>query len=458
MIKKQQKSWLQQNWPLKTRALFLALLLSLSAAFIVGLPITRASVEQLELQSVQLRKTLSKQVSIQASEAIFSQDLLSLNVILAALVKDPLIRYGAVYDLNNEVIAEQGFADTEQGRPLSIRYQSEVIGLLEIRLDRSSLDHAINRLYGLWFVLSSLFCIIGSLIGWFAGRYIGNKLELTQSQVDALGKPNCDIQIHRVGELNPLSQSLASHHQTLLGQAAVSQALSQFIGTSGHTGDTPSNQAEVDTEHSHAAVLFINPMDLEEAHAQLNPSELAQLLNEYYGLIHQAAALYNGHIDRYMGKGALVLFGVPHEDEKDCFHGVCMALLLIGLLNNLNQSRRTQGLAVIDFQLGLHAGTVLSSTCNERVQVTQMAMCDTLHIAGRLSRKGQANRLLLSEEVIQHGQLAGQLILNKSEPIKGASSGGDIQTFWAENLTPNYQALIDRQVLHICNQPSGIQA
>ena len=178
MIKKQQKSWLQQNWPLKTRALFLALLLSLSAAFIVGLPITRASVEQLELQSVQLRKTLSKQVSIQASEAIFSQDLLSLNVILAALVKDPLIRYGAVYDLNNEVIAEQGFADTEQGRPLSIRYQSEVIGLLEIRLDRSSLDHAINRLYGLWFVLSSLFCIIGSLIGWFAGRYIGNKLEL----------------------------------------------------------------------------------------------------------------------------------------------------------------------------------------------------------------------------------------------------------------------------------------
>jgi hypothetical protein len=87
-----------------------------------------------------------------------------------------------------------------------------------------------------------------------------------------------------------------------------------------------------------------------------------------------------------------------------------------------------------------------------------MAMCDTLHIAGRLSRKGQANRLLLSEEVIQHGQLAGQLILNKSKTIKGASSGGDIQTFWAENLTPNYQALIDRQVLHICNQPSGIQA
>jgi class 3 adenylate cyclase len=296
------------------------------------------------------------------------------------------------------------------------------------------------------------------LIGWFAGRYIGNKLEQTQSQIKTLGQPDFDIKIHRLGELNPLSQALANHHQALLGQAAVSQALSQFIGTSDHANEAPINQTEDDTEHSHAAVLFINPMDLEAAHEHLSASELATLLNEYYGLIHQAAVLYNGHVDRYMGKGALVLFGVPHEDEKDCFHGVCMALLLIGLLNNLNQTRRSYGKAVIDFQLGLHAGTVLSTTCNDRVKVTQMSMCDTLHIAGRLSRKGQANRLLVSEDVIQHGQLAGQLILNKFETIKGPSSDGAIQSFWAENLTPNYQALIDRQVLHICNQLSGIQA
>jgi class 3 adenylate cyclase/uncharacterized membrane protein affecting hemolysin expression len=458
MTKIQQQSWLQQNWPLKSRALFLALLLSLSASLIIGLPITRASVEQLELQSVQLRNTLSKQVSIQASEAIFSQDLLSLNVILDTLVKDPLIRYGAIYTLNNEVIAEQGVADTVQGQPLSILYQNEVIGLLEIRLDHSGLDHSTHRLYGLWLILSSLLCIIGSLMGWFAGRYIGRKIEQTQSQIHTLGKSNSEIRIHRIGELNPLSQALAKHHQQLQGQAAMSQALSQFIGTADNTNEASPSQGDDHAEHSNAAVLFINPMNLEKAQAQLTTLGLAALLNEYYGLINQAAALYNGHVDRYMGKGALVLFGLPHEDEKDCFHGVCMALLLIGLLHHLNQSRHAQGLAVIDFQLGLHAGTVLSNTYNDQIQVTQMSMCDTLHIAGRLSRKGQANRLLISEDVIKHGELASQLILNKSEIIKGQSSEDSIQSFWVEHLTPNYQALIDRQVQHICHQTAGIQA
>jgi len=446
MKKLKQQNWLQQNWPLKQRALFIALLLSITASLLVGLPITRASVEQLELQSVQLSNTLSRQVSIQASDAIFSQDLLSLNVILDTLVKDPLIRYGAVYNLKNEIIAEQGTADTLQGRPLSIRYQNEVIGLLEIRLDRSKLEQSISRLYGLWFILSSLLCIIGSLTGWLAGRYLGNKLQLTQAQIEQLGDTSSQISIHKLGELHPLSLALLQHQQQLLGNAAVSKALTQFMTIPNHNNASSDEHPQNDNVESHAAVLFINLINLPQVQEQLPASELAQLLNEYYELIHQAAALYNGHVDRYMGKGVMVLFGLPNEDAKDCFHGVCMALLLEGLLKDFNQQRTTRNLPSIDFQLGIHAGQVLS--CEQDNQ-SKMIMCDTLHTASRVARHAEANRLLISEDVINHGQLAGQLILNKYQDIKSQNSEHLLQTFWAQSLTPNYQALIDRQVQHI---------
>lgn len=443
MTELKQQNWLQQNWPLKQRALFIALVLSITASLLVGLPITRASVEQLELQSVQLSNTLSRQVSIQASDAIFSQDLLSLNVILDTLVKDPLIRYGAVYNLKDDIIAEQGTADTQQGRPISIRYQNEVIGLLEIRLDRTKLDQSIARLYGLWFVLSSLFCIIGCLIGWLAGRYIGNKLQLTQAQIEQLGKNSTQISIHKQGELQPLSQALFHHQQQLLGNAAVSEALTQFMTMPNH------NDERIDATHnhpsieSHAAVLFINLMNLPKVQDQLPAADLAQLLNQYYDLIHQAAALYNGHVDRYMGKGVMVLFGVTAEDEKDCFHGVCMALLLEGLLADFNQQRCSQSLPTIDFQLGMHSGMVTST---EQHNGSHMTMCETLHTASKVARRAEAKRLLISEDIINHGQLAGQLILNKNQDIQSEQS---VQTFWVQGLIPNYQALIDRQVQHI---------
>lgn len=446
------KNWLQQNWPLKYRALCLALFISLSASLLVGLTITRSSIEQLEQQSLQMRNTLSKQVSIQASEAIFSQDLLSLNVILATLVKDPLIRYGAVYNLNNEIMAEQGLADTDQGQPLSIRYQDEVIGLLEIRLDRTQLDQAIARLYGLWFVLSSLVCIVGSIIGWASGRYLGRKLEQSHKQIMRLGESDLQISTHNLGELKPLTSALAVHHQQLIDQAAVSQALNQFINT-----ETPLHeQLDSAGQYSHAAILFINLENLAEVQNQLSASALTTLLNDYYSLINQAADLYSGHVDRYQGRGVMVLFGLPNKDQKDCFHGVCTALLLLGLFKEFNQARIHKELPVIDFQLGLHAGTVLTTPVDIDVldnQPLSMAMGETHHIAARLARKAQPHRLLISEDVMQHGQLAGQLIINKHGMIKGSSQQQQIETFWVEYLTPNYQALIDRQIQHI-SRPS----
>jgi adenylate cyclase len=450
MTQLQNQSWLQQNWSLKHRALFIALFISLTAVFIVGLPIARLSAEQLELQSVQLRNTLSNQVSIQASEAIFSQDLLSLNVILDALVKDPLIRYGAVYNLDNELLSEQGFTDFAQGRPMSIRYQSEVIGLLEISLDRSQLDQSISRLYVLWIVLSTLLCIVGSLLGWFSGRYISNKLELIEAQIKQLGNQGVQIHIHHAGELQPLTQAIAQYHQALLGKAAVSQALNKFMESANPLESIRSTPINSDCINTHAAVLSIHLKNVIEAQDQLSSSELAGLLNQYYVFIDESAALYNGHVERYMGKGVMVLFGVPDEGIKDCFHGVCMALLLIGLLTEFNRQRHSEKLTVIDFQLGLHAGNVQANTCIHKQDPTYMAMGDTLHTAAHLSRKAQPNRLLVSQNVIQHGQLAGQLILNKCETIQGMSQQQSIDTFWVDNLIPNYQALIDRQVQHIC--------
>lgn len=443
-----QQNWLQHNWPLKHRGLFIACILSITASLLLGLPITRTSVQQLELQSIQLSNTLKKQVSIHASDAIFSQDLLSLNVILNTLVSDPLIQYGAVYNLKNEIIAEQGTVGPEQGHPLSIRYQNEVIGLLEVHLDRQQLDQSINRLYGLWFILSSLFTIVACLVGWLSGRYIGNKLALLKQQIENLGQGNHPIKPTKKGELYPLSLAINHHHQELIGKAEASRALTRFMATPEYP--QPVNQAAATETHiqSHAAVLFINIHNLSHIQPLLPPADLAKLLDQYYELIHQAAALYNGHVDRYHSKGVMVLFGVVNQDEKDCFHGACMTLLLAGLLNEYNQRRTLEALPCVEFQLGLHSGLVNLIDRDGQIETTH---CDTLHTASQVSHLAEANRALMSEAVIEQGQLAGNLIINKHEKLKRVGSENDLQTFWVQSFTPNYQALIDRQVQHIRN-------
>ncbi|OUR69180.1 hypothetical protein A9Q73_02740 [Bermanella sp. 47_1433_sub80_T6] len=446
----------QQNWPFRYRVLFFSLTLSLLAILIIALPIAHTAVQQLEQQAGQLRNTLSKQASLQASNAIFSQDSLSLNVILSTLVEHPHIAYAAVYSLNNEVIAEQGQAIKTQSSPMSIQYQDEIIALLEVRLDERQLQAAIYRIYGLLGILSLLFSIICGVAGWWLGKSLGRKLHTSQQDIEGLMGDSQPVTRHSWGELSQLSEALHQHQQQQQAKQAMQLALSQFMTP--NVNDNASlnyDKPVLPDSYAHAAILFIDFVDLAAAQRKMPPQDLAALLNQYYFFIHQAARLYNGSVDKYLGDGVMVLFGIPQQDEKDCFHGVCTALLLIGLLKQFNKTRQDNQLPTIDFQLGLHTGSVLAGTFGDQDSLTYTTVGDAIHVAARLCRKGQENRLLLSKQVIDEGHLGGQLIISKHQSILGNHPEQSIDTYWVDNLTPNYQALIERQIQHISALPTN---
>ena len=440
----------QQNWPFRHRALFFSLALSILASLIVALPITRAATHQLEQQAAQLRNTLSRQASVQASDAIFSQDLLSLNVILSTLVEHPHIRYSAVYDLDNQVIAEQGLANDDTGQPMSIQYQNEVIGLLEVRIDEAPLNQAILKIYGLWGILSLLFAIIAGASGWFFGKKVGSKIDQSSEDIQSLGSTSKELHSHQWGELAQLSEEIKRYKDQQNSSQAMHKALNHFM-TPNVNNDQSLNyqQPQLPDTYAHAAILFIDFVDFQQAQKTLSPKELATLLNQYYFFIHQAARLYNGTVDKYVGDGVMVLFGIPQQDEKDCFHGVCTALLIVGLIKQFNKQRLAQSLPIVEFQLGLHTGNILAGTFGDQDTLTYTAIGDAIHLAARLCRKSEVNRLLISKQVMDQGRLGGQLILNAHQSISGSQPEQVIETFWAEHLTLNYQALIERQIEHI---------
>ncbi len=446
----------QQNWPLRHRVLFFSLALSLLAILVTALPIAQTAIQQLERQAVQLRNTLSKQASLQASDAIFSQDLLSLNVILSTLVEHPHVAYVAVYSLNNDIIAEQGEAIKTQSSPMSIQYQEEIIALLEVRLDESQLQHAIFQIYGLLGIMSALLFIICGISAWWLGKNLGLKIQQSQQDIEQLNLKGHPVSQHTWGELTGLSQALHQYQQQQNANQAMHTALNQFMTPNvNNNASINYDKPQLPESYAHAAILFIDFVDLAGAQEQMSPHELAALLNQYYFFIHQAARLYNGSVDKYVGDGVMVLFGIPQQDEKDCFHGVCTALLIIGLLKDFNNSRQNSDLAIIDFQLGLHTGSVLAGTFGDQDSLTYTTVGDSIHIAARLCRKGQKNRLLLSKQVIDEGRLGGQLIISKHNTISGSQPDETLDTFWVDNLTPNYQALIERQIQHISALPTN---
>lgn len=447
---------LQKNWPLSLRALFIAICVSLVASLIVGLPITRSAVEHLQQQQAELRHNLTRQVSLQAAEAIFSQDLLSLNVILSALTEYPDIRFAAVYDLNNKVVAEQGDADDSQGLPMSIQYQNEVIGLLEIRLNDQPLSNRIWQLYGLWLILSLLFTVLASLAAWFIGHRIGLKLETSRYELEHLGTIKQVTPLH-LGEFKAFSEALSKHHQLTNQQKALHQALAQYMQPQ-LMNSWQTRSLSIEQDYTQGSVLLFKLANLEQALQDFEKGDLANTLNTFHNLIHQGAKLYNGTVCQYEGDGIMVIFNDELSDNKQCFHGVCTGLLVLGLIKNHNEQRQKQLQPVLELKLAMHCGEILKRRFPSTAQVDAypwLAMNndrEACHGAALLCEHSEANELLISKACVEQGQLTSQLSLNKHHSLLQVNQTEPVVSYWVSHLLPNYQALIERQVEHISAQ------
>lgn len=441
----------QQHWPLRVRYAVICSALCLAATLLLGLPVARYYSQQLENTHIQVQDALVRQAGSQAAEALFSQDKLSLSVMLSQLVALPQIAHAAVYNLEHQRLAEQGQINDEVPQSLLISYQSQAIGEIQVQGDVSELRASQHKGYFLLAFLSLIFTALAAAAAWWLGERRSRYLQLLSNAVEHINESRqLNLPADGMDDFGLLSRSIRQHHARLLANSAMQQALAKFMSPNidASTGLNMA-RAELPEHYTHAAILLIDFADLRAAQDAMPPAELADLLNHYYFFIHQAARLYNGSVDKYMGDGVMVLFGIPQADEQDCFHGVCTALLLIGLLNHFNQQRTEQQLPVIEFQLGMHTGYVLAGTFGDHENLSYSAIGDDIHLAAKLCHKGAAQRLLITETVLNHANLREQLAVEEAGMIRDARPDQSLNTFWVKSLPPNYMALIQRQVQHI---------
>ena len=132
----------QRRVPLVLRVVSHTLLLVVMAliiyAWIIGMQFKHA----MEQQADALGRSLITQTAASATDLLVSNDILSLNVLLSNLVKNPLVAHAAIYSVDNRVLAESGvrpkrtlLGDEEGLFTAPISFQEVIAGHLRISLD-----------------------------------------------------------------------------------------------------------------------------------------------------------------------------------------------------------------------------------------------------------------------------------------------------------------------------------
>jgi len=132
---------------------------------------------------------------------------------------------------------------------------------------------------------------------------------------------------------------------------------------------------------------------------RLEAEEIARLLSEYRSAMVHVAERYGGTVDKFIGDGMMVLFGVlgSAHDAADARRAVEMALSMQTQIAALGHRWHGEGIAVpFRVRMGINTGvaTVGSFAAAGRLEYT--AIGTQVNLAARIQQRCQAGRVLLS--------------------------------------------------------------
>ena len=402
--------------------------------------------------------TITQQAANSAAEMLMADDHLALSTMLETLVRtsDNILSISIRDDTSKTVALALGLGlktHADSDNPSS-DYQASIIfhevqaGTIQLSIDNSAISDSLTktqRALGL-ILIGIVFLAIGSSI-LIAKRltYPLKQLQATTQQV-ANGDLYPTLPNVKNNEVGDLVKSFEHMLQGMRDKESIEHKFNAFISKD-IAKDILSdlNQHKKPLKSVNGSVLFVDIVGFTQLSESQSPLQIAEVLNQYYSLLHQVSKIYWGSVDNYIGDGAMLTFGVHVNDPKHSINAICATQVFIRLSKALNQQRLKNKLPALQFRLGLHCGDMLAGAIGDQERMQFTISGDTVNLAARLCDLASPNKLMISESVYQHPACHSLLV---TDPIKRFNIKGKahpINCYSVIGLAPQFNRLLMQQ-------------
>ncbi|WP_326428982.1 AhpA/YtjB family protein [Stutzerimonas frequens] len=465
-----------------SHTLLLVALALIIYAWVIGMQFKHA----MEQQADALGQSLVTQTAASATDLLVANDILSLNVLLSNLVKNPLVAHAAIYSVDNRVLAEsgtrpqQGLLGDDNGLySTPISFQEVIAGHLRVSLDMQQFQQpmtiSLQSMGLLSLILLALTLTLSMRLGrqlstplmqmrlWLrdpddpapgAGRQdeIGDLARQLQARLvpekpepeldlsDALDEDYFEQDADRSAQDSPAR----SHPERFEVDLDEDQPQRQVrlsansdddleIADDEPPFDSPASRAPqpiAAPRSTRSAVLAIQ-LGNQDQLRRLPRERLTELLQRYRDCLQQAATLYQAELHTLNDGSSLMLFHSQDDEQNYLTHAICCGELMRALGHALQIDLADSGIT-LQLQLGLTQGDNLFDLSQGDLLLSEAAQA-------ALEMSLHSRNLLLVERSISDDRLIQQRA--RIRPI--ASPEG---ACCVERLLDPYPSLLERQL------------
>jgi len=134
------------------------------------------------------------------------------------------------------------------------------------------------------------------------------------------------------------------------------------------------------------AILFVDMRGFSLLGQTLAPNALAALLTEFREVVAQPVFELGGAIDKFIGDGALIVFGSPEQRPDDGARALRCGRLILDAVSTWSEGRRAAGQPAVRVGVGGHYGEVFAGVLGSGAQLEFTVIGDAVNIAERIER------------------------------------------------------------------------
>lgn len=195
--------------------------------------------------------------------------------------------------------------------------------------------------------------------------------------------------------------------------------------------EAPDSYEAIPGREREIAVLFCDIRNFTTLTESRLPFDIVFLLNRYFSVVGQAVEQAGGRMDKFIGDGAMALFGITGSKEAACRQALDAARRIIEGIEHLNEQLSGELPDPLRIAIGIHTGPAVVGTLGYGNARTLTAIGDTVNVASRLETvaKDLDTKLVMSASVADLAGLDFTAIPSREISVRGRSEPLKVYVF-----------------------------
>lgn len=230
----------------------------------------------------------------------------------------------------------------------------------------------------------------------------------------------------------------AANHERLMHEALAREAYSRFLPDHIVNDILASpDSLKLGGTNKEATILFADVRGFTPLSEKLKPEQVVELLNEYFTNMTEIIFANNGLLDKYIGDGMMVLFGVAYAAEDAPKNAVHAAIDMQRRMCVLREKFYKMYGANISIGIGINTGMITVGYIGSDRRMEYTGIGDAVNLAARLESNTKPSQILISSYT--NSLLGGAYPTRPLGTImvKGKSQPQEVyEVIWQEEHTP----------------------